>query len=227
MGDFLKILLVEDDISLCENISRILQLEGYDTTCCYNGDDGLYFIENNSCDLVILDRMLPEMSGIEILKVIRQKTISVPVLMLSARATVDDRIVGLDAGADDYLVKPFEYGELLARVRALVRRPSEIENDAVLQYKDILYMPIAHELKGPNGKTFLTKREGAILELFLRNNGGIVTKETLFSRVWGLDSDSNESNISTYIHFLRRRFASVGSKVNIINHRGVGFSLSE
>lgn len=94
-------------------------------------------------------------------------------------------------------------------------------------YIDISYRPIAHELKGPTGDSSLTKREGALLELFLRNNGNVVTKETLFSRVWGLDSDSNESNISTYIHFLRRRFASVGSKVNIINHRGVGFSLSE
>lgn len=118
----MKILVVEDDTSLCENIERILQREGYDVFSCNDGDEALYYIENNSCDLVILDRMLPGLSGIEILQQTRKKVIPTPVLMLSAMNTVNDRISGLDAGADDYLTKPFEYGELLARTRALIKK---------------------------------------------------------------------------------------------------------
>lgn len=224
-GERVKILLVEDDLSLAENIAAILKTEGYDVVCAADGDEGLYYIENNSCDLVILDRMLPEKNGIEILKIARSKNIAMPVLMLSAMGTVADRISGLDAGADDYLTKPFEYGELLARVRALIRRPGAIETTEVLRYADVSFDTHTRLLCGPAQSLSLTKREGAMLELFLRSGGEVITKQTIFSRVWGPDSDTDESNVATYIHFLRRRLAAAGSTLQVQNHRGIGFGL--
>lgn len=221
----MKILVVEDDVSLAENIESILKSEGYDIVCATDGDEGLYYIENNSCDLVILDRMLPEKNGIEILAAARSQSIAVPVLMLSAMGSVEDRISGLDAGADDYLAKPFEYGELLARVRALVRRPPALENTETLHCADVRYHILSRELAGPSQSVQLTGREGAMLELFLHSDGDVITKQTLFSRVWGPDSDTDESNVATYIHFLRRRLSTVGSRLTFQNHRGIGFSL--
>lgn len=223
----MKILVVEDDLSLGENIVNILKMEGYEAALSGDGDEGLYYIENNSCDLLILDRMLPGKNGVEILKAARAKNIAVPVLMLSAMSGLDDRISGLDAGADDYLTKPFEYGELLARVRALTRRPAVIEPSEAIHFADLQFDTLTKELVGPKGGVQLTKKEGAMLELFVRQGGTTITKPTIFSRVWGLDSEADESNVSTYIHFLRRRLNAVGSRLQFQNHRGIGFSLSE
>ncbi len=221
----MKILLVEDEVSLCENIESILKTEGYEVLCAHDGEEGLYYIENNSCDLVVLDWMLPELDGLSLLQNIRRRCISTPVLMLSALGQVEHRISGLDAGADDYLAKPFEMGELLARVRALVRRPAVIEASNTLHYADLALESHSRKLTGPKTSVHLTGREAAMLALFLRSSGGVITRQTLFSRVWGPDSDTNESNIATYIHFLRRRLIAVGSRLQFQNHRGVGFSL--
>lgn len=221
----MKILIIEDDLALNENIQAILEKEGYATICCADGEEGLYYIENNSCGLVILDCMLPGISGVDILKTAREKKNPVPVIMLSAMSDVKDRITGLDAGADDYLTKPFEYGELLARVRALTRRPAAIEFDELLKYEDLSYNINKRELCGPKATAQLTKTEGALLELFMRSGGAAITKSTIFNRVWGPDSDTYDSNIATYIHFLRRRILAVGSSLVLENHWGVGFSL--
>lgn len=221
----MKILLVEDDVSLCENIESILKTEGYEVLCTHDGDEGLYYIENNSCDLVILDWMLPELDGLSLLQSMRRRRIPTPVLMLSALGQVENRINGLDAGADDYLTKPFEMGELLARVRALVRRPAVIEASDTLLYADLTLESHSRKLTGPKACVHLSGREAAMLALFMRSSGDVLTKHTLFGRVWGPDSDTNESNIATYIHFLRRRLVAVGSCLQFRNHRGVGFSL--
>ena len=221
----MKILLIEDDIPLQNNIRKALEIEGYQVESCFEGDEGLYYLENNSCDLVILDRMLPGLDGISILQAARKQSVVVPVLMLSAMGSATDKITGLDAGADDYLAKPFELGELLARIRALARRPTAIEQEDLLEYEDLVYTPYSQTLKGPKGEISLSGRESAMMELFMRSGGGLITRRTIFNRVWGLGSDAEESNIATYVHFLRRRLLAVGSCTQFINHRAVGFSL--
>jgi DNA-binding response OmpR family regulator len=224
-GVLVKVLLVEDDISLAENILHILKTEGHDAIHAADGDEALYHIEDGNCGLVILDRMLPGLSGTEVLKAVRSQNITVPVLILSALGTVDDRITGLDAGADDYLIKPFDNKELLARVRALARRPTPIVSANILQQTDIRLDIGTKELTGPKQSVELTRREGAVLEVLMRAEGEVVQKQVLFNSVWGSDSDSSESNVASYITFLRRRLDAVGSKLQISNHHGVGFSL--
>lgn len=221
----MKILLVEDDTLLRGNIRRALELEGYTVQECADGDEGLYYLENNACDLVLLDRMLPGLDGVGILKAARRGQVATPVLMLSAMGSVEDKISGLDAGADDYLAKPFELGELLARVRALVRRPAPLQQEDTLRYADLAYQPHTGTLQGPAGSAQLSPRESAMMELFMRSKSEVVTRHTLFSRVWGPASDAEEGNIATYVHFLRRRLEAVGSSARFVTHRAVGFCL--
>ncbi len=221
----MKVLLVEDDIALAENILHILKAEGYDALHAVDGDEALYHIKEGNCGLVILDRMLPGLSGTEVLKAVRNQNITVPVLILSALGTVDDRITGLDAGADDYLTKPFDNKELLARVRALARRPAPFMDVSILSEADIHLDVGTKQLTGPKQSVELTRREGAVLEVLMRAQGEVVQKQVLFNSVWGSDSDSSESNVASYITFLRRRLDAVGSELQINNHHGVGFCL--
>lgn len=221
----MKIVIVEDDARLRKTVAKALQLEGYTVEQCADGDEALYYMENNACDLVVLDRMLPALDGLGVLKTSRGAGIHTPVLMMSALGAVGDRVAGLDAGADDYLPKPFEMEELLARVRALIRRPAAIEQTWALAYGDVSYIPLGQTLGGPGGTAKLSRREGELMELFMRSGGEVLTRQTIFSRVWGPASGVEEGSIATYVHFLRRRLAAVGSTLQFVNHRGVGFSL--
>ncbi len=223
----MKILLVEDDAALRRNIAQMLQSEGHETIGCGSGEEGLYYAAQNACDLVVLDRMLPDMDGLTLLKKARRAGVAAPVLMLTAMNAVGDRVDGLDAGADDYLSKPFDMRELLARVRALVRRPAPIESAEAMTFGDLAYSPAGLTLSGPGGETVLSKTLAAMLELFLRNSAPALSRATLFSRVWGPDSDVGDNIIDTYISLLRRRLKSVGSSVQILTNRGVGYSLKE
>lgn len=222
----MKILLVEDDVQLRKHISKTLQGEGYEVIESGDGEDGLFHITSNTSDLVILDRMLPGLDGLSMLRKVRQQGVTTPVLMLTALNAIGDKVAGLDAGADDYLAKPFDIRELLARVRALVRRPGSIEDGSVIEFGDLEYIVTTFILKGPSGETHLTKKLGAMMELFMRETNAALTRSTLFNRIWGPESEVNEGNIDSFIMLLRRRLQLVGSKIKIENKRGIGYFLA-
>lgn len=169
--------------------------------------------------------MLPKIDGLSVLKMARKAKITTPVLMLTAMNAIGDRVDGLDAGADDYLVKPFDMRELLARVRALVRRPAAIEDMDVLGLGDISYMPSTCVLSGPKGEEHLSKRLSSLLILFMRNTTTTLSRSTIFNRIWGPDADVDENILDTYIGLLRRRLKKIGSTVQIKTNRGVGYSI--
>lgn len=223
----MRILIIEDDIALCDAVQYHLKREGYEVDICHDGDDGLRWACQQAHDLVILDRMLPALNGLSVLSQIREKQISTPVLIVTALDGVGDRVQGLDAGADDYLVKPFAIEELLARIRALSRRPPQWENNQILQYDGLSLNLATHCLQGPSGVCTLSKREAQLLEVLMRNALQTLPRSILFSRVWGLDAPVEDGNLDNYIHFLRRRLRGVGSELSIHTIRGIGYCLTD
>ena len=221
----MRILLVEDDEKLCEAIIFALEREGHIVDACHEGDDGLRWILQQAHDLILLDRMLPVMDGIVILKRIRAEGIAIPVVLVTALGSVGERVGGLDAGADDYLVKPFAMDELLARVRAMGRRPRQWENKGKLSVHDVIFTPISGILEGQSGTCRLSKRESIFMAFLLQNLGQILPRDVLLARVWGPDAGVEECNLDSYIHFLRRRLHTVGSTLHIETIRGIGYCL--
>lgn len=221
----MRILLVEDETALRQALRDTLTACGYTVDCCSDGEAGLDAFTAGSYDLVLLDRMLPLMDGLTLLRQARQAGIHTPVLVLTALDGVGDRVEGLDAGADDYLSKPFATEELLARVRALCRRPQEWEGETCLRRGDIALCPSSRLLTGPGGSHTLSQRECALLELFLRNPGVILPRERILLYVWGPDSEVEDGNIDNYIHLVRRRLRLVKSKLELVTHRGSGYAL--
>lgn len=221
----MRILLIEDDRKLNEALCCALRKEGYEVDTCLDGEEGLYYMETGTADLVLLDRMLPGLSGAELLRQRRQAGDTTPVLMLTAMGTLEDRITGLDLGADDYLVKPFAFEELMARIRCVTRRPRKMQLGEQLSLKDLTFHMEEKTLTGPDGSCSLSGREGMLLETFLRNPGQTLSRTILLSKVWGMDSDVEEGNLDNYIHFLRRRLKTVGSPVRIQTVRGIGYRL--
>ena len=221
----MRILCIEDDTSLTEIIGFHLKEEGYEVDFAYTGLDGLILIKEGAYDLILLDRMLPELDGISLLQKIRSLSIFTPVLMMTALDGVDDRVTGLDAGADDYLVKPFAVKELLARVRALSRRPTQIAQSDKLGFQDITLDLLGLALEGPNKNCSLSKREALLLEVFLKHPNEPLTREFLFAKVWGPGSEVEDGNLDNYIHFIRRRLKSIGSCLQIKTLRSVGYKL--
>ena len=223
----MKILLIEDDKNLCELLQFQLESEKHQVDSCHDGRDGLDLFLQNAHDLVLLDRMLPTMNGLLVLKKARNAGVTTPVILLTALGELYDRIEGLDSGADDYIVKPFEYEELSARIRSLGRRSGTLEEDSLLPYGDITYDTSLRILQGPNCGLQLSGREGHLLEVFLRNPASTIKRMVIFSKVWGVDAPVEESNLDTYIHFLRKRLGSVGSCLNLKTVRGIGYLLEE
>ncbi len=222
----MKILLIEDDEKLCELIRFQLEKECHLVDVCHDGLDGLDLFLQDGHDLVLLDRMLPTMNGLMVLKKARGSGLKTPVILITALGELYDRIEGLDCGADDYLVKPFEFEELSARIRSLGRRSQKWEDDDVLRYEDIRYDSSLRILYGPQGEIMLSAREGLLLEVLIRNAGKAMRRMVIFSRVWGVDAPVEESNLDTYIHFLRKRLRSTGSKCQIKTIRSVGYLLT-
>lgn len=223
----MKILLVEDERTLHQTLRFQLEKEGFETDGCYDGEEALYYLSESLYDLIILDRMLPGADGLSVLKKIRQDGIHVPVLLLTALGTVSNRIEGLNGGADDYLVKPFDFEELLARIRCLLRRPAQIMPPSTITLGDLTLLSAENRLTGPAGSCSLSQREGSLLTALLGNPGKVLSRQAILNRVWGLDNDVEEGNLDNYIHFLRRRLRSVGSAVSISTVRGVGYCLKE
>ena len=222
----MNILMIEDDKELCEAVSFRLEQEGFSVTACHDGEEGLYYMQESPFDLVILDRMLPHMNGIEVLKEARSRQIRTPILMLTALGELNDRLTGLNGGADDYMVKPFAFEELLARIRCLLRRPA-VYQDSVksISLGDVSFVPETRTLSSREKTCTLSSREGELMEVFLRNPGQTLPRQLLLSRVWGLEADVEEGNLDNYIHFLRRRLKTVESTLQIRTVRGIGYQL--
>lgn len=223
----MRILLIEDDESLTETISFRLRQEGFSVDVSQDGEEGLLYIRQEVHDLVLLDRMLPGLDGLEVLSRMRREGIVTPVIFLTALGQVGDRTLGLNAGADDYMVKPFDFEELLARIRCVLRRPAGLQRESALSFGDIRYFPDTLTLCHLENATVLSKRLGDLLELFLRNPGQTLPRETILLRVWGIDSEVEDGNLDNYTYFLRRSLRKVGSSLKLTTVRGVGYRLEK
>ena len=223
----MKILLVEDEKQLNEALSQILINEKYSVDSVYNGEDGLDYGLTEIYDVIILDIMLPKLNGLDVVRRLRKENIKTPVILLTAKGEIEDKVKGLDCGADDYLPKPFATEELLARLRALTRRQGEIINDNTLEVGDIKLNISSYELEGPWNSIKLSLKEYEIIRCFMQRPKTIVTKDELISKIWGYDSDAEYNNIEVYISFLRKKLSYVDSSTSIITVRGVGYKLEE
>lgn len=221
----MRILIVEDDQDLCLGMQFHLKNAGYTVDVCFDGEDALHFILQSAYDLIILDRMLPSIDGLSILQKVRNQSVAIPILMVTALSTLQDKIDGLDSGADDYLTKPFETEELLARVRALSRRPTQWKNVNTISYCDTSFNTETLLLEGPTSTCTLSRREANLAEVFLHNPNTVLPRNVILTKVWGPDAPVEDGNIDNYIHFLRRRLKNVGSTLQIKTLRGIGYRL--
>jgi len=220
-----RILVVEDEPRLRDLIERTLRREGYEVDATGDGADGFERASTGAHDLILLDVMLPAMSGLEISMRLRRKGVRAPILLLTARDAVDDRVAGLDAGADDYLVKPFAFAELTARIRALLRRQAEPGAAAALKVEDLVLDRVRREAVRGAVRTELTAREFALLEHLMRNAGRVLTRDQILAAVWPPDYRGNSNVVDTYVHYLRDKIDAPPHKPLIRTVRGVGYSL--
>lgn len=220
----MRILLIEDESKIASFIVRGLKEKKYSVDTARDGEEALYFIDINTYDLIILDIMLPKMDGFGICKEVRKKKIETPILMLTARSHVHDRVTGLNAGADDYLAKPFAFTELLARIRALLRRRSEHKNN-VLKAGDLQLNLLNHEVLRGKSTIDLTAKEYALLEYLMRHTGEIVTRTMISEHVWNEDFHSLTNVIDVHVRYLRRKIDDGFKKKLIHTRRGEGYML--
>lgn len=221
----MRILMVEDDPNLCEAVRYQLEQQGFAVDVCSDGDDGLRWARQQAHDLILLDRMLPVMDGLAVLRTLRQEGINTPVLLVTALGDTGQKVEGLDCGADDYLVKPFAIEELLARIRAMFRRPRQWESSQVLVVEDVSFDAEKKTLSGRAGSCTLSRRESDLLEVLLKNHRQTLPRAVLLGKVWGPDTEVEDGNLDNYIHFLRRRLRSVGSALVVKTVRGVGYCM--
>ncbi len=226
-GYFMRILLVEHDEKLKLTLSFQLKKEHFVTDTCSDGEEAIYYIRLGIYDLILLDRMIPLLSGDKVLEIMRSENIVTPVIILTALGDVEDKITGLDLGADDYLVKPFDFEELMARIRCIFRRPRKLESFDILNLGNTSYYIHENKLSCGSKNCSLSKREGALMEIFFKNASQVLPRELLLSKVWGIESDVEMGNLDNYIHFLRRRLKTVDSSLSIQTIRGIGFSMEE
>ncbi len=222
----MRLLLAEDERDLSKALVAILEHNHYSVDAVYDGKEALEYLENADYDGVILDIMMPKMDGITVLKTLRQKGNSVPVLMLTAKAEIDDRVLGLDSGADDYLSKPFNTRELLARIRSVTRRKTE-STSVILQMGNVSLNCSNFELCSPNASVRLSNKEFQMLELLLANPGQLISTERFMEKIWGYDSDAEINVVWVYISYLRKKLAQLGADIKIQATRNLGYSLEE
>lgn len=220
----MKLLLAEDEKELSKALKAILESNRYSVDAVYDGEDAIYYMENSEYDAVILDIMMPKVDGITALKTVREKGIDVPIIMLTAKSEVDDKVLGLDSGANDYLTKPFSAKELLARLRVLTREKS-VSNTSIITVGNVSLDTTTFEMYSPNGKFRLTNKEYQMMEIFMRNPKHIVSTEQLIEKVWGYDSDMENNVVWVYISYLRKKLISLNANVVIKANRNLGYSL--
>lgn len=221
----MRILIVEDEAQLSEALGAILEKNNYIVDRVFDGESGLDYILSDIYDGVILDIMLPKLNGIEVLKKARKEGISTPIILLTAKGEVEDRIIGLDCGADDYLPKPFYVEELMARIRALTRRKGEVQSDNLLSYGDITLNIGNLELGSKENSIKLTAKESGLLELLINRKDMISNKDDIISKLWGYESEAEHNNVEVYVSFLRRKLSYLKSKVAIKAIRNLGYIL--
>ena len=222
----MRILVVEDDHKIAGAIKKGLEQESFAVDISYDGKDGLGQVSTIEYDLIILDRMLPEVDGIQICRAIRDKDNNTPILILTAKDKISDRVEGLNAGADDYLVKPFAFEELLARIRALLRRPHEIKEN-ILKISDLVFNNLTFEVKRDGKKINLSSTEFALLKYLMRNAGRILTKDNIIAHVWDYDADILPNTVEVFIGYLRdkidRSFPDQAALIKTV--RGFGYKI--
>lgn len=219
----MRVLVVEDEPSLQKVIQDVFESESFQTDCAATGDDGYFLAEQAIYDLIVLDIMLPGMSGIDIVKKLREKAIMTPIILLTAKDSLEDRVAGLDAGADDYIVKPFAVSELLARTRAVLRRQGTIHADGLLVCGPIRLVPALRDAFSGEQALKLTTKEYDLLEFFMCNKEQILTREQILHRIWGFDSDTASSAVDVYVHLLRKKLAACGVESFLQTIRGAGY----
>ena len=223
----MRILVVDDERAVRESLRRALELEGYEIELASDGTEALEVLESSEePDAMILDVLMPGLDGLEVCRRLRGTGSKLPVLMLTARTEVEDRVAGLDAGADDYVTKPFALEELFARVRALLRRTSD-ETEETLHFADLELDPTTREVRRDGRSIELTRTEFSLLELFMRNPRQVLTRSVIFERVWGYDFGFASNSLDVYIGYLRRKTEADGEPRLIQTIRGVGYALRE
>lgn len=221
----MRILLVEDEIHLAEAVAQILKKNHYTLDMVHDGEAGVDYALSGIYDLILLDVMMPKLNGYEVLAELRAEKIATPVLMLTAKSEIADRVKGLDHGADDYLPKPFATEELLARIRALLRRRGELQLTNELSFGDINLNPSSLVLSKGASEIKLTLRESELIEYLITRKGLIASKEMIIEKLWGFDSEAEHNNVEVYISFLRKKLNFLKSNVTIVTTRGVGYAL--
>ena len=221
----MRILIVEDEVHLAEALTQILRKNNYSVDAAHDGEVGLDNALINIYDLIILDIMLPKVDGITILKEIRKDGISTPVILLTARGEITDRVIGLDSGADDYLAKPFATEELLARIRALSRRKGEVLPSNTLKFGDFELNTATLKLSRDSKEVKLILKESELLELLISRKNSATSKEIIIEKLWGFDAEVEHNNVEVYISFLRKKLTHLSSEVIINTVRGVGYNL--
>jgi two-component system, OmpR family, response regulator MprA len=223
----MQILVVDDEPAVRDSLDRALRLEGYKVDLATDGAEALTMLGGDSPDAVVLDLMMPRVDGLEVCRRMRAAGDRTPVLVLTARDAVSDRVKGLDAGADDYLVKPFALDELLARLRALLRRSGTAAPGQVLRFSDLTIDPVAHQVKRGDREIELTRTEFLLLELFMLHPRQVLTRSVIFERVWGYDFGPDSNSLEVYVSYLRRKLEAAGEPRLLHTVRGVGYVLRE
>ena len=220
----MQVLIVEDDIRLAQAVGKILEENNYQVDMVYDGESGFDYAETGIYDVIILDVMLPKKDGFQVVKELRRASVDTPVLLLTARSQIPDKIEGLDSGADDYMTKPFSPAELLAHLRALTRRTGQVIFET-LTFEDLELNLESHDLSKGGKSINLSFKEFSIINILMANHDQIVSKETLISKVWGVESSAVDNNVEAYISFLRKKLKFLGSATQIETIRKVGYRL--
>lgn len=220
----MRLLFAEDEKSLSRAVCEILKKNNYSVDAVFNGADALDYLETENYDGVILDVMMPKVDGFTVLKRMRESGSKTPVLMLTARSEIDDKVFGLDSGANDYLTKPFDTKELLARIRVMTRQ-SEVQTDSKLCLGNLTLDSATYDLIGPDGQFKLAGKEFQMLEMLMRNPKRLISADAFMDRIWGYESETEMNVVWVYISYLRKKLESVGANVRIKAQRGVGYYL--
>lgn len=223
----MRILLVDDEKYMAEAVAQVLKKNHYSVDLAHDGEYGLYCGLSGIYDMIILDIMLPKIDGIAILRELRSNGIQVPVILLTARGEMRDKVVGLDSGADDYLAKPFHTDELLARLRALGRRKTELINDGILKFEDITLNPNTLFVACRDDEIKLTLKETQIFEMLIKRKNMIVSKDTLIEKLWGYNTEAEDGNVETHVSLLRKKLSKINASVSILTIRGAGYIIKD
>ena len=222
----MRLLLAEDEKSLSKAVKFLLEKNNYSVDAVYNGEDALDYLENGNYDGAILDIMMPKMDGITVLKKMRKKGSLIPILMLTAKSEIDDKVLGLDSGANDYLTKPFNTKELLARIRAMTRVQT-VQTDSHLQFGNITLNRATFEMSSPTGNFRLANKEFQMMEILISNPQHLISTERFMEKIWGYDTEVEVNVVWVYISYLRKKLLALHADIQIKSTRNVGFSLEE